>query len=470
VSSPTSRTAARSSAPAVEVTPAQMAPAPVDPGQKMALYALLPLLFFVMSSVHEALRVALHINLYPLYIFGIPALAGLVLSGGIQRAFRERAVLYWTGFCACFVLAVPFSSWRSSSALLVFYYFRTVYVVLLFVAGLTVSWRDCKLVMRTIAVAATAFVGVALVFKQVDNSGRSGLEFGSLQNSNDLAAVLILLLPFLLWFLFSSRWLVLRLAACGMIVMGFYAILHTGSRGSLVALVVASFFYLWRATWRQRLGFLCLAPIAAATLLAVVPKSALNRITQFSQAATIDDTIALAAAESTQSRMRLLRTSIEYTLHFPLFGVGPGQFLNYEGQHDILPGLKRGMWHVTHNAYTQVSSECGIPAFLFYIAAIVASFRLLSRVYRQARARSDGGDIRAMAFCLMLSMTGFCAAIVFLSLAYSVYLPVLSGLAVAVARAAPEEFRARSATAAASPALVGTFAGWPAARRQPPGI
>jgi O-Antigen ligase len=339
-----------------------------------------------------------------------------------------------------------------------------------YLAGLTVSWRDCKLVMRTIAVAAAAFVGVAWVLRHVDTSGRSSLEFGSLQNSNDLAAVLILLLPFLLWFVFSSRSLVLRVAACGIMAMGFYEILHTGSRGSLVGLVVASLFYLWRGTGRQRMCFLCLVPIAAAALLAVVPKSALNRITQFSQAATIDDTIALAAAQSTQSRMRLLRTSIEYTLHFPLFGVGPGQFLNYEGQHDILPGLNRGMWHVTHNAYTQVSSECGIPAFLFFMAAIVASFRLLSRVYRQARARPDGGDIRTMAFCLMLSMTGFCTAIVFLSLAYSLYLPVLSGLAVAIARAAPEEFRERSAKAAASPALVGTFAGWPAARRQPPGI
>ena len=68
--------------------------------------------------------------------------------------------------------------------------------------------------------------------------------------------------PFLLWFVFSSRSFVLRVAACGMIAMGFYEILH----------------------------------------------------------------------------------------------VGPGQFLNYEGQHDILRALNRGLWRVTHNAYTQVSS------------------------------------------------------------------------------------------------------------------
>src|ERR1035437_553505 len=99
-----------------------------------------------------------------------------------------------------------------------------------------------------------------------------------------------------------------------------------------------------------------------------------------------------------------------------------------------------GYWHETHNTYTQVSSECGIPALAFYIAGIISTFLLVNRVYRRARGRPECWEIQTTAFCIMLAMTTYCMAIAFVNFAYYFYLPALASLVIAVSSAAEAEF------------------------------
>jgi O-antigen ligase len=150
------------------------------------------------------------------------------------------------------------------------------------------------------------------------------------------------------------------------------------------------------------------------------------------------------ALESSEMRRHLLQESILYTLQHPLFGVGMEQFSNYEGIHSTLVGGLRGFWHETHNTYTQVSSECGIPALALYLAGIVSTFLMLNRVYRRACGKPDCADIRNAAFCIMLAMTAYCTATTFLNFAYFFYLPAIASLAIAVSNAAQVEFDRRS--------------------------
>jgi len=58
------------------------------------------------------------------------------------------------------------------------------------------------------------------------------------------------------------------------------------------------------------------------------------------------------ASLSAQQRKELLFKSLKVTVRHPLFGVGPGNF-----------EVVSGAWDVTHNSYTQISAEGGIPAF-----------------------------------------------------------------------------------------------------------
>jgi O-antigen ligase len=252
-----------------------------------------------------------------------------------------------------------------------------------------------------------------------------------------------LVLPFLLWAGVSAKFVWVRAAALLGVAYGLCQVASTASRGAAVALLAGLLFTLLRGTTTQRFGSLAAAPLAALLIFVMVPKDALTRIRAFSSA---DNAVQAEAVESAQSRMYLMAKSITYTGEHPLFGVGPGQFSLFEGTHNQVIGT-HGMWHETHNSFTQVSSECGIPALLFFVAGILSTFLLNNSVYREARRRPDCEDIRAAFFYTMLGMVVFCVAIAFLNFGYFFYLPALAGLSIAMAAAAREEMQSRASDA-----------------------
>jgi O-antigen ligase len=403
--------------------------------------------FLRFSYLHQIQTVAMGFNMRLLYIFGIPVLLAVLLRGGIRNSFRGRPAFYWTAYAAWIALAAPLSSWRGGSLVHLFAYLRLEFVMLFIIAGLVATWWECTALAWAIALAATVNLVSARIFAS-QSSERLGLDFGSIRNPNDFAAHLLLVLPFLLWVVLSSKSPLLRAGAFLSIGYGLYLILSTGSRGAMVALCADLAFFLLRGTARQRVALLVLIPIAAGLLVTRVPKEALRRGLSL---VTESNSQSTEAADSAESRKYLFRKSVQYALENPLFGVGPGMFANYEGGESVAAGV-RGNWHQTHNTFTQVASECGIPAMLFFIAGIVSSIRLLNATYREARRRPDCQDITTAVFCLMLGIVGFCAAMTFLSMAYSFYLPAIGGMAIAFAHAARAEFSSR----AVAPSNVGT--------------
>ena len=77
----------------------------------------------------------------------------------------------------------------------------------------------------------------------------------------------------------------------------------------------------------------------------------------------------VAAVESTEARKLLFQRSLRATVERPLFGVGPEQFPNYRGKGGRAQETREVLWYGTHNSYTQISSESGIPAIIFYVLA-----------------------------------------------------------------------------------------------------
>jgi putative inorganic carbon (hco3(-)) transporter len=224
------------------------------------------------------------------------------------------------------------------------------------------------------------------------------------------------------------------------LLYGLYLVLLTGSRGALIAIVVTTLFCLWELQPRKKIFAAFIVILLACATVVVVPQRILSRFsTTFVSGEAQEKDRALAGAlASREERRYLLRQSILATLSHPIFGVGAGQFQNYEGITAREAGL-RGAWHETHNSFTQVSSEIGIPALLFFLAAIVATYRMLNSVYRTAKKKPPAREtlqIRLTAFCLLISLIGFCTASFFLSLAYRFYLPALTGLAIALYRVA----------------------------------
>lgn len=396
--------------------------------RRMAFYLALGFIFVRISFLHEILTGAYGLKLYLPWLLGAPAIVGMILSGGIRRAFRASPVFFWTAFAVCLVVATPFSSWKGGSVDLLSNYFKVNFPMLFMTAGLPVDWRECKQMMYSIALAAVASLVFWYGFAGVQG-GRLQLAFGSIGNPNDLAAHLLVVLPFLLFVTEAVPNLIARAPVLLVVCWGVYSLVGTGSRGGLLALMAAVAFLFLRAPNRVRIGLAVLAPLVAVVVLVKAPQYALER-----QATMFSDETPSGTDEASASRSQriyLLKKSILYTLQHPLVGVGPGEFMNFEGGSAIETG-ERGAWRATHNSYTQVSSEAGIPALFFFLAAILSSYRLLSRTYREARAGKEHREIAMAALYLMLSMVGFCCVILFLSMAYGYQLLVLSGCAVSL--------------------------------------
>jgi len=421
-----------------------------NPLRSFSLFLGLALVFLRVSAFHQVQTVLMHANLKLLYVVGIPALTGTVLCGGLPRAFKKSPTWYWIGFGVWMSVACLASTWRSDSVLrITLPYLRTNIIFMVIVAGLIVGWKECVSLMRCLAFSAFATLLVARLFQNATDAygDRFTLDFGTVSNSNDFACHLAFCLPFLYWAVLSSKSIVIKLISLAGIAYAVLVIFRTGSRGGLIAIIAMCIaFMLWSST-AQRLALLIIAPIVCIGVISIVPHQTLMRIVSFSAG---EAQASAEALESSAQRRYLLQKSIEYTFKFPLFGVGPGEFASYEGGHNEVIGA-HGTWHATHNSFTEVSSECGIPGLLFYVAGLVASFRVFYSTYKRARPRADCVDIKNAMFCLMICMVGYCVATFFLNFAYFFYPVLLGGFAVVVASAMNEEFARRDAVAASRP-------------------
>jgi O-antigen ligase len=182
---------------------------------------------------------------------------------------------------------------------------------------------------------------------------------------------------------------------------------------------------------RQKIFLVAIAMIAMVVGLATLPGEALRRLTLLGFDDSVQSGMDVSAVESGMQRKELVKISIMKTLTHPLFGVGPGQFaVSVTGD-----AAKKGEWSAwlgTHNSYTQVSSECGLPAFFAYCAVIVLCFRLNYRMFQASRYNSSYADIAALSFTLLSGTLVYSIATVFFHMAYTGTLPTLSGLTLAL--------------------------------------
>ncbi|MBL8220931.1 MAG: O-antigen ligase family protein [Bryobacterales bacterium] len=412
--------------------------------RRVGFFLMLGFVFLRVTALHEFVAVKLGMNTYILYAFGPPAILFCFLSGGLQRTFLQKPALWWLGFLTFFYISVVFSHWRGNSLSVVLSFTRTEFILLPVVAGLALTWRDVWRISMTMAMAGLVAIGFGMLLAKELDGGRAEMSFGTMANANDFAAHLAFVLPFVALLTFTRRNFVIRLFAAVVIVLGIYRILSTGSRGALVALLVTIVFVVLRASLRQKIGIILGSLIVGTLLMASLPGMVADRLQSLFKSQEEELLTGGSAFSSRKSRTYLLIRSIELTASYPIFGVGPGQFADVEDADIREKGGRKGAWHVTHNAYTQVSSEAGIPAAFFFIGALVSTFRMMNRTHRKALRRPPSlfqERVAITSYCFLVSFVGFAAACMFLSLAYLFYFPLLTALALAMHNAAEHEWR-----------------------------
>jgi O-antigen ligase len=270
-----------------------------------------------------------------------------------------------------------------------------------------------------------------------------GVVGGVFGDPNDFALALTMAFPFVFAFAIRSRNVAWRITWLTAMFLMVFIILTTLSRGGLLALVAAAGVSLWEFGIRgRRHGWLLVVgAVGLAAVLLGDPASYSQRISTIFNPE--EDVTGSAAA-----RRQLLDLSLQVTADHPLVGIGPGNFLTVSEDK-----------HVTHNSYTQLSAEAGIPALILFL---LLGARSWSNLHRAQQLAPGDQELALWAGGTRASLAGFAVGALFLSFAYH-FLPYFlvgyAGALVQIARSeaeVPERPAFRSARVGLRKMMYGT--------------
>ena len=351
-----------------------------------------------------------------------------ILSQNRFRGLGERIGSVWVLFLALLLIDLPFSYWRTGSLNLLVNYITRSYIVFFLITAFATSIKRCRTFLLVQIAGAVVVLASCKVFGATADDGRlripNSLFFS---NSNELGLQLLIGVP-LLAFLFYQSGVLRKAFALISVAASFLYMMRTGSRGCLVGAVFYGLLILFFS--RRKVVAIALMLVVMAIGIALTPSAAARRLVLLWNA-TPQSTAELSALGSKASREELLRRSVIETFKHPLFGLGPGQFaaaVAGEAQ-------KKGQWADwlgTHNSYTQISSECGIPALVCYVTVIVSSFRVNMRLFKRTRDDPNLREMAGISFTLLSGVCVYAICTAFFHMAYTAVLPGLSGLTVAL--------------------------------------
>jgi len=168
---------------------------------------------------------------------------------------------------------------------------------------------------------------------------------------NELAGLLLALLPFLVALIHCSNRILVKILLCGCGVLGLFVFALTGARISMIALIALAIFYVLRS---KRKWLSLAAVVAVGCLLWLsLPQEYQNRyltVKRYAEGGELD--------ASNTLRLQIWQAGGRMFLDHPILGVGPGQFPTAFGT--IYSGNVHGAWMEPHSLLLQVTCELGL--------------------------------------------------------------------------------------------------------------
>jgi putative inorganic carbon (hco3(-)) transporter len=327
------------------------------------------------------------------------------------------------------VMCIPFSSWKSDSVSVTMYF--SFYVLMWL--PISLAPRHMKDLVRIMLMLGIFNIVTLLLTKTTD--GRlQGASLGTFSNSEDLALIAVLTIPF--WALVASRvpLFPLKLAIGGATIFFLaYSAALTGARAGLIAAAGMAVVYFFSSSMSKKFALVCATVVLVPLVVTMLPAETAARLATVMDA--FDSSGGGEAMDSAASRHRLLLDSIRITLQHPLFGVGPGQFAQFRWNEGHTLGVRAG-YLATHNAYTQISSENGVPGVIAFVSILVGTIKVLRRA-KKINAPGSHPDWelgQSMATALMLSFTSLLFCGLFMANSQYIFWYLMGGLALALER------------------------------------
>jgi O-antigen ligase len=321
------------------------------------------------------------------------------ISKHFPREVIYLALLIGQLFLAAFLSPV----WRGGAVATTLDFAKVLIIVIVMTVAIT-SPKQLKLLI-VVQAASVAIIAAVAILKGHLLVGRLAGELGGIySNPNDLALAIIVSIPLCLGlFLLAINRILKFVWAIALLTM-VYAVFLTGSRAGFLSLVIAATVCLWEFAIRGRQRYL----IVLAVLGGVILWQSSSGMLAGRFKGTFDSKADVASAYgSSQQRQQLLWRSIDITAQHPLFGVGPGNFAQVSGS-----------WLVTHNSFTQMSSEGGVLALLLYVLILLRGFR---NVRLTKKATKGKGELSVLAKALNASLAAYIIGSFFASSAYQFF-------------------------------------------------
>jgi len=434
-----------------------------------AFYVTVALVFVVYARFPEIMDMITGSPLHVARILMVLAVLTIVLFGGAVRAIFAKIGISLFAFTAWLCACVPFSVWRGGSARTLRDYWILALFCFMIIAASVQTISQCRRVMYALA-AGTVFIEFFTLLIGRVQAGRMALLGGTLGNANYLAMMLLMGAPFCLLVLRTRHGVSALKLACLITILAIpVTVAGTGSRGGLVALGVLFLMYFVPLPANQKAAVGLVAAMLAVVAVVSSARSALDRYKTFfgNPSESFLSASEQSAIDSTYLRRELLLSSLELTMRHPLLGVGPGMFAVANA--DFVQEIGRpswNAWHETHNTFTQLSCEDGLPGLFLYCLTLFLCFKVVYSAGKPARDNPALASVGPMATALRLALVAFTVTALFASNAYAYYFPMLAGLCVALERAVKAETaQAKAETEEPAPQLLGRPAWMPARAR-----
>lgn len=395
------------------------------------------------------------------FIFGACAsltFFAALLSGQTHlRWTRElKIVLLLSGW---YIAGVPFALWRGGSfqtltqvwlkTLLIFFLLTQVLVTLEQIRKLLWAIILSELVVTSISIALSSkaiWVGERML----------GFNLGIL-GWNFLGIAEALTIPFIAAIFVLRRSLLEAIVLVAAVVSMTWMLVLTASRSGLLDVMfsaaLTSLFVL-RGSSRGKIIAVAIA-LALVVALSLAPPVFWERVeTMWDGADAYTNEVAASAQESSESHIAVLVNSLEYTLEHPVFGLGLGNFVIANGSDLGLPNA----WVGTHNTFTEISSEAGVPALLLFIALLVTALRNIKKIANTSANSTEGQELHLIARATQVSLLSFAFGALFAHLGYEYYFFYVVAIGVGIQEIAVRMQPVSSAAASDFPSTLETAA------------
>jgi|SRR6201991_1717823 len=244
----------------------------------------------------------------------------------------------------------------------------------------------------------------------VEGKRITGIIGNLFENPNDLALHLVTVIPIVIALGLGSRNPFSKLLYFGTSFILLAGTVVTFSRAGFLGLICMFGVLAWRLMRGNKPIVFIGGALLVVLFLALAPGAYRSRL-----ATTKDD--------SATARTDELKRSIYITIRHPLLGVGMNNFVVYSNSE-----------HATHNAYTQVSSEVGVPAGVIYVLFLVAAFKRTRRMPHPREVDKRDRGLPYLAIGLQAALVGFMVSSFFASVAFVWYIYYLVAYIICIDR------------------------------------